>query len=238
MRRQFAVFGIVTLAALGLSACGLTPRASAEDDTVLTERITSVRLDSGAGGLRLRGKTEATKVSLHRSVRYQDKQPGATHHVANGVLTLGGCGQSCSVDYTIDLPAGIPVSGETSDGSISLSGVGDVKVSTSNGTIDLDGVTGVVDVETSNGGIKGRGLKGDHIRALSSNGAIELSPATPQDITAETSNGRITVTVPPGKYQVSAETSLGGKDISVPNDPAGHRLDLTTDNGSITVKPA
>jgi hypothetical protein len=64
------------------------------------------------------------------------------------VLVLRSCGQSCWVNYSLDLPAGIPVNGETSTGAVSLSGVGEVEATISSGAIDLDGVAGAVDVDT------------------------------------------------------------------------------------------
>ena len=38
-----------------------------------------------------------------------DKPQGATHRIENGVLILGGCGSRCSVNYTVEVPAGVPV---------------------------------------------------------------------------------------------------------------------------------
>ncbi|MGW7362909.1 DUF4097 family beta strand repeat-containing protein [Streptomyces sp. NPDC054841] len=240
MRQQLRLFGAVAMAGIGvmgLSACGLVPGSTFEDDAKVTEKITSVRLDSSSGGVTLRGAKNAGKVSLHRSVDYKgDKPEGATHRVEDGVLVLGGCGKDCSVNYTVDLPAGLPVSGETSSGAVSLSQVGKVEVTTSSGRIELDGVAGSVDVETSNGRITGTGLQGTGIRAKTSNGGITLTPAKPQDVRAETSNGEIDVTVPSARYKVTVNSNNGDKNIHVDNDPAGqYQVDLTTSNGDITL---
>jgi hypothetical protein len=231
---------VVAMGMLSLSACGVLARSTFEDDTVLEEEITSVRLDSSNGRLTLRGDDTAAEVSIHRRVEYRRNRPeDPTHRVEDGVLVLEGCGRSCSVDYTVDLPAGLPVTGETSNGAISLSGVGDVDVRTDNGAVTLEEVTGTVTVRSSNGKIEGRGLGGGPIEARTDNGAIDLTLATPQDVQAETSNGAITITVPDGSYQVSAETGNGSTNIGVADDPAGeHLLELTTDNGSITVNSA
>jgi hypothetical protein len=204
-----------------LGGCGLLARSSFEDDTVLTAEITSVRIDGSSDSVALRGDDTATEVSVHRKVEHRGSRPeDPSHRVEDGVLVLGGCGQNCSVDYTVDLPAGLPVSGETSNGAISVSRVGVVDVRTDNGTITVDGATGQVTVR-------------------SSNGEIGITLDTPQDVQAEANNGAITVTVPDGSYQVSAQTDNGSTDIGITHDPAGeHRLDLTTDNGSITVRPA
>ncbi|MFJ9443226.1 DUF4097 family beta strand repeat-containing protein [Kitasatospora sp. NPDC101235] len=242
MRKQsgrLASFVALAAAMGGLSACGLASDNTFDDDTTVGEKITAVRLDTTAGGVTLRGKEGLDKVSLHRSVSYQDAKPGATSRVENGVLVLGGCGQHCAVTYTVDVPAGLPISGQTSSGAVSLSHVGNVQVTTNSGAVNLDGVNGTTEVNTTNGAITGRGLNGDHIRAEAHNGAIDITSTKPQDISASTSNGAITLAVPPAKYKVSAKTGNGQKDIAFPDDPSGrYQLDLSTSNGRISVKQA
>ncbi|GHG74980.1 DUF4097 family beta strand repeat-containing protein [Streptomyces griseocarneus] len=221
----------------GLSACGMF-RENFEDDTKLSEKITSVRLNSGAGGVTLRGKGGTTEVNLHRYVEYGGDRPeGTTYRVENGVLVLSGCGADCSVAYTVDLPEGIPVTGETSSGAVKLSRTGAVKVTTGSGAIDLDDIGGAVEVRSDSGAITGRELKGGLIKSRTSSGAIDLTAASPQDIQAETDSGAVTLTVPDGRYRVTAKSDSGGKDIAVSDNPSGtHRLDLTTGSGAITVK--
>ncbi|MEU6117593.1 DUF4097 family beta strand repeat-containing protein [Streptomyces sp. NPDC047117] len=239
-RRTRRLISVTLVAGLGtgaLVACDAVSGRTFKDDATVSQKITSVRLDSRAGGVELRGGKGVTEVSVHRTVTYHDERPqGASHRVENGVLVLGGCGRDCSVNYTVELPAGLPVSGGTTAGAIRLSRVGKVNVGTSDGAIELDGVSGRADVRTSNGRIHGRGLAGGPITARTTNGEIDLAPGRPQDVRAETSNGAITLTVPAARYDVSARTSNGDKRIEVSDDPDGrYRLDLTTSNGSITV---
>jgi hypothetical protein len=234
----------VTGAALGmLTACDLGdlgPQHTFQDDAAVSGPITAVRLDSGSGSITLNGKPGSTQASVHRELAYQGGRPTApSSRVDGGVLVLHGCGQHCSVTYTVSLPAGLPVTGQTSNGEITLSQVGDVQVSSSNGGISLDGVNGTVDVHTSNGSITGHGLNGTRVQAQTSNGSIDLSPAKPQDVHATSNNGPITVTAPAGGYRVSTHSDVGGADVSVANDPSGRFLiDLRTDNGHIDVRPA
>ncbi|WP_372410711.1 DUF4097 domain-containing protein [Streptomyces luteireticuli] len=238
--RLLAALAVTGTAVAGLSACdGLTPGKTFEDDAALSERITSVRVDNNSGGVRVHGRAGLGKVTVHREVEYHDghKPEGATHRVENGTLVLADCGDECSVSYTVEEPAGVPVSGENSSGEIRLSDVGAVRVKTSSGAIGLDGVTGDVSVGSSSGQITGRGLKGGSVRATASSGEIDLTSAEPQDVTAKTSSGRLVLTMPDARYRVSAETQSGGKDIGVSQDPAGkYRLDLTTSSGEIKVR--
>ncbi|MET9418733.1 DUF4097 family beta strand repeat-containing protein [Streptomyces klenkii] len=240
MRARLRLLTAATTAAIaagGISACSMM-RKNFDDDTTVAQKITSVRLDTGSGGVTLRGKEGATAVSLHRYVEYGGDRPeGATHRVENGVLVLGGCGDDCSVAYTVDLPAGIPVTGRTTSGAVSVSASGAVKVRTGSGAIDLDDVNGPVEVQAGSGAITGKGLKGGPVVARTSSGAVDLTMSEAQDVKAGAGSGAVTLTTPDGRYRVTAESNSGGKDIAVHDDPSGtHRLDLSTGSGAITVK--
>ncbi|MFJ4692048.1 DUF4097 family beta strand repeat-containing protein [Streptomyces sp. NPDC088766] len=236
--RRLGGLAAAALAAGGLAACGLVEGETFEDDSMLSGKITSVRLENGSGGVTVNGTKDTGKLTLRREIEYRgDKPHGATHRIENGVLILGGCGNRCSVSYTVDVPAGVQVSGEVSSGRIHLTKVGAVKVTTSSGRIEMNGVSGAVEVKTSNGRITGEGIKGERIQAQTSNGAIDLTPATPLDVQAKTANGDITLTLPKADYQVTADTNNGDKTIGIPDDPSGtYRLVLQSSNGDITVE--
>ncbi|MFB7635454.1 DUF4097 family beta strand repeat-containing protein [Streptomyces sp. NPDC056149] len=243
MRRSVRFIGTAALAGAGvlaLGACSLVAGETFSDDATLSQKITSVRVDTGNGGVTLHGGKGGDTVSVHRKVTYRgDKPQGPTHRVEDGTLVLGGCGDGCSVDYTVDLPGTVPVTGGTSNGSLSLSTVAAVRVTTSNGEIDLDGVSGPVNVRTSNGAITGKGLAGKGVEARTTDGEIDLTTTAPQNVRAQTSNGALTVTVPDAHYRVSARTDNGAKRIGVHDDPAGpYQLDLTTDNGELRARTA
>jgi len=229
----------VTVAALTVlvAGCGVTGTDTLSDRPALDGAITAVRIDNDSGAITVTGGTGAP--TLERTLRYRGSAPsGPTHRIEGGTLVLGGCGYNCGVDYVLRVPAGLPVSGRTSAGAISLTEVGKVDVETSSGAIELSG-TDAVRAHTSNGAITGRGLRGGGIDATTSNGRIELTLAAAQDVRATTSNGAIDLTVPGGGYRVRTETTNGSQDVRVPNDPAGaHTLELVTSNGSVTVAPA
>lgn len=226
--------GAVALAGAALSGCS-PAKSSFQDDATVSERITAVQLATDAGNVTVEGEPGVTQVSVHRLVEYRNDKPGGTTRVENGTLVLGGCGDDCSVSYTVEVPAGLPISGGTSAGEIRLSRVGEVTVHTNAGGIALDDVGGPVDVHTSSGSIVGTTLRGQRVQARTSNGDIRLTPATAQDITARTSNGAITLTVPAAAYHVTTSTSHGNIRVGVGDDPRGrYRLDLTTSNGDIT----
>ncbi|MER7667208.1 DUF4097 family beta strand repeat-containing protein [Kitasatospora sp. NPDC096128] len=238
-RHTYRYTGAVLAAGIAtgvLTACDPVG-TSFSDDATVSDKVTAIKLDNSSGDVTVHGKSGTGGVSVHRKITYHSGKPGTTTRVDGGTLVLGGCGHNCSVDYTVELPAGLPISGSTSAGGIHLSQVGEVSVRTDSGDISVDQATGTVDVRTNNGEIKGTSLKGDRIQAKTDNGGINLTPGKAQDIKATTSNGEIHVTVPTGSYHVSAGTDIGEKHIGVQNDPNGrYKLDLGTDIGDITVK--
>ncbi|MFD7163985.1 DUF4097 family beta strand repeat-containing protein [Streptomyces violascens] len=239
--RTIAAVSLTALAAGALGACGPLDDKTFKDDATVKDRITAVRIDGNSDGFRIRGRKGLDKAAVHREVNYRGKSKpdDTTYHVENGVLVLEGCSGHCSVDYTVDVPAGIPVTGSTEAGALSLSSVGEVKVSTTDGGVKVHDATGPVDIRTTNGSIDADALKGTGITARASNGSISLTPATVQNVTAQTTNGSITLTAPSAPYEVSAQTQSGGKKLSIPNTTsAPHHLNLTTSNGDISLRPA
>lgn len=240
MSRTLAI-GVVAASAVALlSGCGLfTPPERFTDKATLNDRVTTVEIDEPQGDVSVHGDGDATEIEISRTVSYRgERTVGITYEVSDGVLVLSGCGRNCIVSYIIELPAGVDVTGSTTNGALELEGVNEVDVSTSNGRVELDDVAGSIEVETSNGRIEGSDLRGTGIRASSSNGAIDLSLDAPQDVEARTSNGSIELAVPddPDGYQVIANTSNGPVDIEIDEDSDGrYVLDLGTSNGSITV---
>ncbi|MFE7135341.1 DUF4097 family beta strand repeat-containing protein [Streptomyces sp. NPDC057638] len=236
--RYVGIYVVASLVVGGMSAYGLVKRHSFKDREALSGPISSVRIENGPGGVVLRGTRAGTPLQLRRTVEYKGDRPsGVSHRLTDGVLVLGGCGDRCSVRYRVDVPEGVPVSGETSGGAVALSRVGAVKVSTHTGGIALDGVLGAVDVRATNGRITGTRLYGREIAAETSNGSIDLAPAAPSDIRATSATGDITVTVPRAAYQVTAESKNGERRIDVAHEPLGAwRLGLDSGGGDVTVR--
>lgn len=239
--RRLVTTGLVAVMAVTLGACGFGPHSTATDTYTVTDEITAVHLDLEAGSIVVRGDEGATEVGIERTVDYRGTYPERdTHRVEDGVLILSGCGRQCSASYAIELPAGIPVTGETSHGKIDLTSTGEVDVETSNGEIVLTDVDARISARTDNGEITGTGLGGtEGVDVETSNGSIEITLASPQDVRAVTDNGEVVLTVPPGSYRVDASTDLGGTDVTVPSDPDGEfHLDVSSSNGEISIARA
>lgn len=241
MRGKLRLLSGVMLAGVGMSAlsgCWWTPQKTVENQSTTNEKITSVRLDNGSGAVTLKGEKGVRHTLVKRKVRYKGDKPGATHKVEDGVLVLKGCGNNCTVEYTVDLPAGLPVTGKTGSGAITLSAMDSVQVTTSNGRVKMKDISGDVQVKTNNGRVEGTRLAGARISAETSNGDVTLAASEPRDVRIKTSNGGIDLAVPDVTYDVSTETSNGSEDVDVDSDATSkRRIDLSTSNGSIKVRP-
>ncbi|WP_030779870.1 DUF4097 family beta strand repeat-containing protein [Streptomyces sp. NRRL S-920] len=238
--RVLAAVALTALSAGGLSACSTLDQKTLEDDATVSRKVTSIRLDSGNGGVEVDASADISAVSVHRTVSYRGDKPSRTSFsVRNGVLTLSGCGEDCGVDYVVKIPAGLPVTGGASNGRLELTDVGAVDVHTTNGEIAVTGATGPVELRSRDGGVHVKDAKGGGIDTRTTNGEVTIHAATPQNIKARTTSGGLTVTAPPAKYRVSAKVTNGEKKVAFKNDPSGeYRLDLSTTNGALTVESA
>jgi len=100
----------------------------------------------------------------------------------------------------------------TSNGRLEIGGLsGDALLRTSNGKITIAGHEGPVDAQSSNGSISAHGVQAP-LRLNSSNGAITavLRPGSEGSVTLETSNGRVELDLPTSwQGLLSANTSNG-----------------------------
>ena len=162
--------------------------------------------------------------------------------------------EGCSFD--IQLPSAAGVSLKSSNGSLSVRGLGGkAMLRTSNGSIKVGSHQGNVDAQSSNGSLEIVDVNGT-IKAKSSNGSIQVSLTddSPGPVEARTSNGSIKLTLGSafsGKLKLktsNAKVKLDQLDPSVSvlsQDKKSAQLDFggsdqqssaTTSNGSITVK--
>ncbi|MEU5159951.1 DUF4097 family beta strand repeat-containing protein [Streptomyces sp. NPDC020875] len=239
-RRQLRRLGAVAVAGLvaaGASGCGLNGD-SFDDNSAISGRITSVLLENGGGDVTVKGMSGTRSLTLERRVEYRDDRPKKpTHRIENGVLVLGGCGKDCSVEYDVEVPEGIPVRGELNKGSVKLSRVGAVKVTTKSGRIELNGVKGAVEVKTSKGRITGRNIAGNRVTATAGDGTVHMTVRTPASVTVTTDGGRINMRVAKARYQVAVASDGGDKNVDIAHDPAArHKIKLTSKDGDIMLR--
>ena len=101
--------------------------------------------------------------------------------------------RACSVRYRVVVPDNVPVTVRTADGTVRLQGYrGSARVTTRSGDVDIAGFCGF------------------SLQARAESGDITASAAcAPQQLTLRSNSGSVGVSVPPGRYQVEAESASG-----------------------------
>ncbi|MBX6389090.1 MAG: sensor domain-containing protein, partial [Frankia sp.] len=234
--------GRVAALAIGLPLLAAAAGLSATDLISLmahtTERHTvgyawaggPVTLSTSSGDIRVvAGDATTTEVSVDYTARYGLRAPqvsGATT-AEGGVALDADCPviaqHRCDVDYVLTVPPGAALTLRTGDG-----------------TIEVTGSTGDLDVRTSDGAVR-LTTAADRVSARSGDGSISLVfTEPPADVNARTSDGRVTITVPPGAaYAVDAGTSDGRTRVDVPTDPGSPRvLHARSGDGNVTIAQA
>ena len=106
----------------------------------------------------------------------------------------------------------------------------DIDLRTSNGNIEIQDVEAVTQVKTTNGNVQFRGNPG-YLEIKTSNGNIRASVIQLRDMAQlETTNGRVTVVVHSGVAPISAATTNGSIDVTLPAGFSG-KLDASAVNG-------
>ncbi len=152
-------------------------------------------------------------------------------------LIFGG-GGSTNVNYTVTVPRTANVRVSNTNGGVQLTSVaGDLQVETTNGGVDLTRCAGTANIETTNGHIHAELASLDpqkQVRLETTNGGIEL--VVPDKIAAtvdaETTNGSVSSDLP-----ISAKT-FGRTAVRGAINGGGADVKLRTTNGGIRIRAA
>lgn len=256
MARPLLALGGIVLIGVGLAtAFGWGWGSDFKNTKTVSETIRSVKLEGDSGSVKIRTGTGPSTV--HQEVSYHWRgNPGDTFFRVDGdQLVLTDCGNNCSVDFEVVVPAGVPVSGQLDSGGLDVAGVasvdvhadsgharvedvaGPVKLQLSSGGIDLRNV-GQVELHADSGSITATGVRGP-VDVTSSSGSVDFALTEANNVKVKADSGSVEVEVPGGPYRVIGDSDSGHRDIDVPTDGAApHTLDLTTESGSVTVRAA
>lgn len=216
----------------------------------------AIRVTAGSGTM-VRARARRTADGASAPVYFQATRRGADVYLCalrapgdrcgergantgrSGTLTdlLGRGRGAARVEWTIELPAGVPVDASTAVGGVTV-----------------DSITAPVTAATVNGDIRALAIRGP-ISATTVNGSVTAvvdSLPADGDVTLETVNGAVTATLPPTLAgSVSLETVSGrvSTDFPLPQPSAeaprqiqgtvgagGSTVRLETVNGSVTLR--
>jgi hypothetical protein len=245
--------GLFTLAAIGwgvYSVVGLLAHQTVRTPLAFPPGIQRIVVTGGDGSVTLHGSSTRTDVVGERRVEKGLRSPHWRETVDRdaGTLTIdGGCPSFntvwCSVNYDLEVPAGVSVKVDGDDGTLDVSGVdGDLDLSSGNGSIHVRDIGGDLTLHAANGRIDGEAVRSRVADVSASSGRVELAFATvPDTVRARSSNGRVDVVLPADAtaYRVDANSDNGSEDVAVRTDPtSAHRVDASSSNGRVTVRYA
>lgn len=160
---------------------------------------------------------------------------------------------SCSLDFGVSVPAGLPVSASASFGELRASGLhgtvtlsdnsgdltasrltGSVHLSDIFGTITASGLSGRIELDNNSGDIQAAGVAGD-TRLRDSFGTISVTGLAAADVVASNNSGDILLTFSKVPRRVSVTDSFGSITIRLPAGPAAYRVQTRDSFGSTTV---
>ncbi|MDP9791569.1 hypothetical protein J2S43_000081 [Catenuloplanes nepalensis] len=256
-RRTTAAAGVALLAGLAALGAGCDPRNVREMEFRNTETvgITEIRLAGGDDRDVAVTTSDRKDTQVDRVVSYRSENaPNSAYRIDGTVLVIDtDCGPMCEVDWTIDAPRGVTVTGRSDSGDISLTTVGAVDLEMDSGTLRVDGVAGAVrvkadsgevrvanvtgesDLRLDSGSLAGVGL-GGAVTAVVQSGDADLTLSAPASVTATVDSGDLTLRVPDGKYRVRTSVDSGDANVGIDDDPdATAVLDLRADSGDLDV---
>jgi len=166
--------------------------------------LSGVSLDVGDADVEIAGGGRREVLEVRRTDRYAFGHDAVmTRTLTMGELRLRSrCPKAvphaCSSRYRLVVPDNVPVDVRATGGSVRLSGYrGSARVTTTSGDVDVSGFCGF------------------SLQARAESGDIDTTAAcAPQQLVLRSTAGHVHASVPPGRYQVEAESTNGGERVS------------------------
>lgn len=248
MTRRLLAMLIALVGTAGVVVVGLTELFPVEDRATLAQPgpIRTVEVDVEVGRVEVvAGQGDEARIT--RTRRYLRGAPAVREELVGGVLRIEAECQrifvvGCSVDYRLEVPAGVSVIVRSERGSVSVADItGMVEVDAGAGSVRLTGTKGPVRVETSAGRVEGVDIAAEYLDATTGAGSIRLSFTDPSGrIGLKTGAGNIDLTLPAvaGGYRVATDAGAGDVQVTVDQNPGGNRaVTATTGAGNIRIQP-
>jgi hypothetical protein len=166
--------------------------------------LSGVSLDVDDADVTITGGGQRAVLGVQRTDRYAfGHDADVQRTVAGGELRLRSrcpntIPRACSVTYRVVVPDNVPVTVRTTAGTVSFRGYrGSARVTTRSGDVDVAGFCGF--------SLEARAESGDIAAAAA---------CAPQQLTVRSNQGSVRVAVPPGRYQVEAESASGTESVS------------------------
>jgi hypothetical protein len=234
----FVIIPVLVVAAALLGGCrvngnSITSQSSSNGDGTgsrstytIDETVHTISFEGRAGGVKVHAKDGTISVTERAS--YTSSKPVTSHEITGDTLELReeGCPDRpangpCQVEWDITAPAGTVLNLQTNAGGV-----------------EVDGMSAQITASSDSGGVEGHDLGSSKVSAKADSGGVELDfTKAPDDVTAETDAGGVTVTVPGDtSYDVQAGSDAGGKTIDVQEDASSpHKIKAKSGAGGVEV---
>jgi hypothetical protein len=204
-----AVVAVSALLVVGAAAALLIATVASSHERAVrfavSGTLSGVSLDVGDADVEIAGGGRRQVLEVQRTDRFAFGHDAvATRSVTMGELRLRSrCPKAvphtCSSRYRLVVPDNVPV---------------DVRA-TGDGTVRLRGYRGSARLTTRDGDIDVAGFCGFSLQARAEGGDIATSAAcAPQQLVLRSTAGSVRASVPPGRYQVEAESTNGAERVS------------------------
>lgn len=254
IRRLWLVGGsLVAVVLLPFGAFQVADQLAHAERTEVVEfpasRIEGLVVENSAGSVTVVGIDDAETVTVTARISDGLRNTGHSATESDGRLVVeGSCpliGETwCEVDYTIEVPAELPVEVESGQ-SITVSDVnGGVVAHSDTGSVDLARVGGDVDASADEGRLEGTDLTAGRVTAEADQGRVELTFAeSPRHVDVSADQGRVEIVLPDEDdvvYAVSTDADQGTvSDDAIRTDPDSTRtIRVEADQGDITISYA
>lgn len=233
--RRLAALAIA--GALVLSACSSTQEAGVE----LSGTPTSVTITSGTGNVSVTAGDEGIMVTAEISASGEEPQWSA-ELVGDELVIDDACGDrtDCEVDLTIEIPGTADVTINSADGGVTVVDMNStVIIAGAASNIVLNGITGPIDVDITEGDLLGARLVSTDASFHTGNGSLDVSLSevfTSLSVTSDA--GNVKAQVPGGSYEVDATTDTGDVEVDgdvVHVDGADSKIVMRTEDGNVTI---
>ncbi|MGN9759231.1 DUF4097 family beta strand repeat-containing protein [Streptomyces sp. SD31] len=191
------------------------------------------------GGVTLHAGRDS-KVHVTATGDYADNPPKVSVSSSEKTTTVtGSCGDDCSLNLEITLPAALAAEVSSDQGQITASDLtGRLALTTDAGAIDLTNPRGPLALHTGSGQIAVTDAKPSAFEARTGQGEVRATFATaPTTVDVTTDQGNVDLALPPhAGYYIQAQSKNGTPHITVPVDrDAKHTVTVRTDEGGVEI---
>jgi hypothetical protein len=188
---------------VGLGVWGLTSTRERIVSFDVRGTLEGVVLDLRDANVEVMRGTNSNEVSVERTERYAFGHAArSSRAVAAGVLRVSSrCPvtvlHACKQSYRVSVPDNVPVD-----------------VRTTSGTVRLSDYHGSARVATTSGAVQVRAFCGFSLQVRAETGDVGVgSTCAPERLSLRSTRGAVHATVPPGRYQVDAESASGRQEV-------------------------